>query len=139
MQFLKFSARAALVQAAVALAAAVSVSSAAQAAEATGSARLDESVRCFAVTSMLMTMDDPETKNVGQMGGLYFMGRLDGALSDKDLEDRLFAFSQDLPNQDLQKLLAHCGDIMKVRGTAMQDIGSRVGVREEAAAAAKKK
>jgi hypothetical protein len=100
-------------------------------------ARLDESVRCFVVTSMLMNMDDPQIKNVGQMGSLYFMGRLDGALPDKDLEDRLFTLSQTLNPADLKSDVAHCGEILKARGAAIQAISTRVAAREKAAAAKK--
>jgi hypothetical protein len=101
-------------------------------------ARLDESVRCFVVTSMLMNMDDPQIKSVGQMGSLYFMGRLDGALPDKDLEDRLFTLSQTLNPAELKQDVAHCGEVLKARGAVIQGISARVESREKAAAAAKK-
>lgn len=122
----------------LAVVAASPVASSVWAAEPTANARLDESVRCFVVSSMLMTLDDSEINNVGQMSSLYFMGRLDGATSDKDLEDRLFALSQTLDPADIQKDVAHCAEILKVRGAAIQVIGQKVEVRETAAAAAKK-
>jgi hypothetical protein len=124
---------------AVVLCAVLSASSSAGAAEQSAAERLDESVRCFGIASVMMTLNDDASKQSGQMAGLYFMGRLDGALSDKELEDRMFAFSQGLPKEDVQKLLTRCGDIMKVRGDAIQAIGGRVSAREEAAAAAAKK
>jgi hypothetical protein len=105
----------------------------------TGTARVDESVRCFVSMSMLIQADDAETKNVGQMGALYFMGRLDSGMPDKDLEERIFAVGQSMEGQDVQKVIQHCGEIMQERGEAVQKIGERVAVREQAAAAAKPK
>lgn len=119
---------------AVALGVAMSAPAGVSAAEQTAAERLDESVRCFGIASVMMAMDDANSQQTGQMAGLYFMGRLDGALSDKELEDRLFAFSQNLPKEDMQKLLTRCGEIMKVRGEAIQGVGGRVSAREEAAA-----
>jgi hypothetical protein len=110
-----------------------------RAAEPSANARLDENLRCFATMSVLMTLDDPEAHKLGEMGGLYFMGRLDGALTDKEFEDRLFAFSQNMPNEDMPKLMTRCGEIMQTHGAVVQEIGRRVSVREEAAAAAAKK
>ena len=110
-----------------------------RAAEPSANTRLDESLRCFATMSVLMTMDDPEAHKLGEMGGLYFMGRLDGALADKEFEDRLFAFSQNMPNEDIPKLMTRCAEIMQTHGAVVQEIGRRVSVREEAAAATAKK
>lgn len=123
-----------IITAMAALGAAVSVSSSALAAEPTAAERLNESVRCFGISSVMLTMDDAKSREAGQLAALYFMGRLDGALSDQELEDRMFAFSQGLPNEDVTKLLARCGEIMKVRGAAIEAVGSRVSAREEAAA-----
>lgn len=118
---------------ALALAAAASAPSAVRAATPAANARLDESVRCFAVTSILSISDDEETKQVGQMGALYFMGRLEGQLSDKEFEDRLFEFSKNRDKIDTNKILAGCGELMQAHGAAVQAIGDRVSKREEAA------
>lgn len=118
-------------------AAAVVAASGAQAAEPAASARLDESVRCFAAMAILVSMDGAETRKLGEMGGLYFMGRLDGALSDQDLEDRLAALGQNPPAADMPALITRCAEIMTTRSQAIQEIGGRVSVREKAAADAK--
>lgn len=133
MRSLKFPAAAFCV-----LAALSAVSIEARAAETAADTRADESLRCFAVTSMLVSADDAEVKQFGQLGSLFFMGRLDGALSDQALEDRLFKFSQNIANEDMEKIVTRCGEIMKARGEAVQAIGGRVEAREKAAADAKK-
>jgi hypothetical protein len=123
---------------AVGFAVAAMATSGVQAAEPTASARLDESVRCFAAMAILVSMDNAETQKLGEMGGLYFMGRLDGALSDQDLEDRLAALGQNPPDEDMPELIARCAEIMTARGQAIQEIGGRVSAREKAAADTKK-
>jgi hypothetical protein len=122
---------------ALGFAAAAMAASGAQAAEPAANARVDESVRCFAAMAILVSMDSVETRKLGEMGGLYFMGRLDGALSDQDLEDRLAALGQNPPTADMPALVTRCAEIMTTRSQAIQEIGGRVSVREKAAADAK--
>ncbi|PLR22337.1 hypothetical protein SGCZBJ_18515 [Caulobacter zeae] len=122
---------------AAALGGALSIASSAQA-QAPAASSPSEDLRCFVVTSLLAASDDESAKQIGQMGALYFMGRIDAKLSDKKIEDQMVALSAGLTEADTRAMLVRCGGELEKRGATMQEISKRVQVREEAAAAAKK-
>jgi hypothetical protein len=120
--------------AAASLAVTVLAANGSWAAEQTSDARNAESIRCMVVATQLVQMDDAEAQKIGQMSAMYFMGRLDAAMSDKEIEDRLFATGQVMLGTNLQKDLERCGAILQERGGVYEDMGKRISAREETAA-----
>lgn len=121
---------------AAALGVAMSIASSAQA-QAPAASSASEDLRCFVATSLLAASGDDSIKQIGQMGALYFMGRVDAKLSDKELEDQMFAVGQGLTEADTRAMLVRCGNVLQQRGTKIQEISKRVQARESAAAAKK--
>lgn len=67
-----------------------------------------------------------------QMASMYFFGRVDAVLSEKELEERMAAAGRMIEGKPLGPYLQECGDYMQVRGKVMETIGGRLEAKEKA-------
>lgn len=109
-----------------------------RAAEQSAESRNAESLRCAVVMGQLIAMDDEQARQAGQMGALYFKGRMDGALSDAEIEHGLFVAAQAMRGVPLANELRRCQSIIGARNAAHKEIVSRLSARLEASEAGKK-
>lgn len=84
---------------------------------------LDYDVRCLYVAVRVSQLDDPSLQSAGFASTMYFMGRLDGRLSEDALEERLTNESLRVTEEEFKAAAIACGDTLIKKGEAMQRIG----------------
>lgn len=75
-----------------------------------------EDLKCFIALAMLANSEDPDTKQAGSMGTIYFLGRLDGRSPGLDIETAVGAEVATMTEADQASLLKSCGDTLTRRG-----------------------
>lgn len=108
------------------------------AARAEGAA-VDSDARCLAVSLILSSSQDPNARNLGPQGVVYFLGRVD-ARPRGDLEARLAAQFSSFTSQNATGYAQACMQEMSSRGQAFhlvaQHLQQRFGKPTPAAAGA---
>ena len=82
--------------------------------------------RCMAVALVMSGNANPQIKNAGSMASLYYLGRLDARTSGADFEAGLKQEMAHLTAQEVQAEALRCGQQLKARGEAVQDIAQRL-------------
>ena len=100
----------------VLLALLISATSPAAPADAGAPAPLD--VDCFRLMAELADDEDPRIRSMGTVGAQYFLGRIDAAAPDYDLDQ---AMARVIGDRDL--LLRQCGAVLRAGGRDFRAIG----------------
>jgi hypothetical protein len=82
-------------------------------------------LRCIAAAGLLAQSKDPDQANSGRMGTVYWLGRLNPALREAEIEKRINDLSAKVTIADLQRDLPRCGAEIKTRSDMMRRIGER--------------
>lgn len=83
-----------------------------------------QDVRCLLVSNAFSAgAKDPKARQLAMMAGFFYLGRLDGRLSDAQLEARIKAEQATLNNANAVPTMQRCGERMQQRGRALQAIG----------------
>jgi hypothetical protein len=82
--------------------------------------------RCMAVALVMSGNANPQIKNAGSMASLYYLGRLDARASGAAFEAGLKQELAHLTPQEVQTEALRCGQQLKARGEAVQDIAQRL-------------
>jgi hypothetical protein len=90
------------------------------------------SIRCLVVSMALSNSPDQNVKTASVLATIYWFGRLDGAGAPRDLEDQMVDLSARMKPDDIRSEAMRCGEIMRIRGKEMQDMGQRLVERGEA-------
>ena len=82
-----------------------------------------EDIRCLIAASSLTMSDDPEIKQAGGGGTLYYLGRLDGRSPGLDIEKAVAAEADLMKEADRGPLLKKCGETIMRRGDYLVAVG----------------
>jgi hypothetical protein len=88
------------------------------------SAAIEHDVQCLLASAALLNADDPNAKNVGLMGAMFFGGQLFGADPDIDLTAALKSEAPKMTPDHLKVVLAACGAEMTRRGNQITAAGA---------------
>lgn len=99
--------------------------------EPQASSTLLPDVRCFIATSVLAQSQDPAMAQIGLLASMFWFGRVDRRMTDRELEKLMKEQAMATTSADLKLDLQRCGDEMKVRGQVMTQIGQRISRQEE--------
>ena len=88
--------------------------------------------QCMVATQLATEQLEGATALATQLAAMYYFGRVDGALSNTALEQRLAAAAKAIEGRPLGPLLEQCGAFMKERGDVMKRIGDKLEAREKA-------
>jgi len=86
-------------------------------------------IRCLTATSALAGSEDKDVAQIGLLNSVFWLGRLDPAFSEAELEKRMAALSSQLAGESLQAELKRCGTEMAERGAMMQRVGKKLQER----------
>lgn len=98
-------------------------------AEATAVNSQEADVSCFVATLTLLESPDPNIRTAGQAGMMYWLGKLDGAAPNLDLENRVAEIAPTMTQEMIGRELMRCGQEIVVRGREVQEIGARLQER----------
>lgn len=87
---------------------------------------LTPDLRCAAVTFAAITVVPENQKTSVSLAAIYFLGKLDGAAPNLDLETRLRAELAGMAAKDFQSEAARCGAELAKRGQDMQTLGAHL-------------
>lgn len=91
-------------------------------------------LRCLVATASLAQSSDQGAAQVGIMNSLYWMGRIDPAIPESDVQRRMIEIARTYTQADLRADLQRCGAELTARGDMMQRIGKAMaeeGARKE--------
>lgn len=92
-------------------------------------ARTREDIRCLLATAMLADSKDPQVKQAGAAGALYYLGRLDGRSPGLDIEAAVEAEADSLTEATQGSLLKKCGATLEQRGAYLVQAGKALEKR----------
>jgi hypothetical protein len=93
-------------------------------------------LRCLIVFINLAESDDPQAKQIGRLGLIYFWGRLQGHGSTTGIGDRLIDEVTKMTPDDLKTDADTCGGELNASIKTLSDVGQELGQRIQAAQAA---
>ena len=88
-----------------------------------------EDIHCLIAASSLTMSDDPEIKQAGGGGALYYLGRLDGRSPGLDIEKAVAAEADVLKRADPGPLFKKCGETIMRRGDYLIAVGKALEAR----------
>jgi metal-dependent HD superfamily phosphatase/phosphodiesterase len=83
-----------------------------------------ESIRCLVVGALMVNSTDTTQRAAGTMVMVYWIGRLD-SFSEQEIEDAMVRQSDMTPLQ-IQTERVRCGEVLRVKGEMMQQIGKNI-------------
>ena len=83
-------------------------------------------IRCLITSLSLGNSNNDTIKTAGFLASLYYLGRLDGATPNLDLEARMIAEIDKMTPEQLRSEAARCGGAMQTRASAFSDIGNHL-------------
>jgi hypothetical protein len=83
-------------------------------------------LRCLVVAATMASNANPQLKNAGTMASFFYLGKLDGHMSDAELEAGLKLEMTRMTPQEVQTEAVRCGQALQVRGKTLVDIGTRL-------------
>jgi metal-dependent HD superfamily phosphatase/phosphodiesterase len=83
-----------------------------------------DAIRCLVVGALMVNSTDTTQRAAGTMVMVYWIGRLD-AFSAQEIEDAMVGESDMTPLQ-IQTERVRCGEVLRVKGAMMQDIGKNI-------------
>ena len=84
-------------------------------------------VRCLLVSNAFSAgAKDPKARQIAMVAGFFYLGRLDGKLTDAQLETRIRTEQKTITNANAPATMQQCGQYMQQRGQALQAIGRRL-------------
>lgn len=93
------------------------------------SSTLDADLRCLVASLVLVNSTDAQERQAGMGSFSYWLGRVDGAEPNLDLEERIANLSQQMTSEDIARELVRCGSELMARGQEVQRIGNRLQSR----------
>jgi hypothetical protein len=93
-------------------------------------------LRCLIIFANVAESDDPQAKQIGGLGLLYFWGRLEGKGSMAGIDDRLAAEVAKLSQDDVKTQADTCGAILNASIKSLTDAGQKLGQKIQASQAA---
>jgi hypothetical protein len=83
-----------------------------------------DSIRCLVVGALMVNSTDTTQRAAGTMVMVYWIGRLD-SFSEQEIEDAMVRESDMTPLQ-IQIERVRCGEVLRVKGAMMQEIGKDI-------------
>lgn len=93
------------------------------------SSTVDADLRCLVASLTLVNSSNPQQRQAGMGSFSYWLGRVDGAQPDIDLEERIATLSQQMTGEDVAREMVRCGTELMARGQEIQRIGNRLQSR----------
>lgn len=88
---------------------------------------INQDVRCLMVSNLFsVAAKDPKARQLAAIAGFFYLGRLDGRLTDAQLEARIKSEQASLTNANAGSTMQRCGEYMQQRGKALQTIGRKL-------------
>ena len=89
-------------------------------------------IRCM-LASQIASESSEGAEKVGlTLATMFYFGRVDAVLSGDPLTQQMEVEGKAIENRPLGPLLQECGEFMKRRGEAMQEVGGKLDAREKA-------
>ncbi len=89
-------------------------------------------LRCLMVSMAMLSLEQPALRQAGMLSAMYYFGRLDGRTPGLDLETGLVGQIEAMSPEDIRATAGRCGNELKSRGEAMQEVGKRIQERGNA-------
>ena len=89
----------------------------------------DGNIRCLVTGFYLAGNANPQAAQAGFVTALYWLGRLDGRLTDEELANRIIDMATKLTNADLQAASKLCGPVLSERGKFVTELGQRLSIK----------
>jgi hypothetical protein len=86
-------------------------------------------LQCFIANTQLQGSPDPQIRTIGMMGGMFFAGKIFGAVPDIDLEAALEKVAREVSTTTPQQTLQRCGKEMEQRGNQIQAVGRKLSAK----------
>lgn len=94
--------------------------------------RREKDLQCLVAVQEAASQADETTKAALENATMYYFGRVDAAIPQNELEDRLLATAKAIEGKPLGPILQECGNYMAERGKLWIDLGTRLQARGEA-------
>ncbi len=86
----------------------------------------DADVECLVMSFLLVTNPDEKIANAGQLQGMFFAGKLDGQLSETELEQRIIAMAPGIDEPWLRRNTIRCATELGNKGQELISLGERL-------------
>lgn len=83
-------------------------------------------IRCLIAAIQISQSSDSKAKEAGTVMAVYYLGRLDGAANDADLEKRLPEEARKETPSSIRNDIVACDNFLAERGKALVDIGAKL-------------